>query len=362
MARIDNIINVNSVWNITEQQTILDSVKLKVWIYTGTQGAAALVNIPLGADNSRPESASYELVGSSILVGTDRVVQFDIAPLVRDYIESELNQSHNSDNAVWVDIQATNVVIGEEIVLASEHFLALDGYEYTMDIVGNQIDDILRISSDLILNSEGEDVSIPFLRKDVASYVFSKDGTNVQSVQTVTSTSDLSNEQVVYIESPTGTQVDKLIVTTVGGETIPVVIQNECYTKYEHVKLTFVNRFGAFEDVWFFANSRRSLSVKTDEWNRRNKVIGGGHWRGTTVKNTRSVNEKHTINSGNYPESSNVVFEELLQSNNVWIHKGIETFPIMIKTVSFRFKDSNTDKAINYEIEWQYAFNKMKSL
>jgi hypothetical protein len=362
MARIDNIINVNSVWNSTTILPVLESVTLNVWIYSGTQGDDAAINVELGASNSRLEDPTYVLKGSSILNGSDKVVQFDIAPLVRDYVESELNQSHNSNNSVWVDIQSISTINGGELINASEHFLALDGYEYTMNIVGNQVDDILRISNTQILNSEGSQVSIPILTKDVSSYIFSNNGVDIGTSTSVTSTSNLSNEQVLYIESLVDTQVDKLSITTTQGEQIVVSIQNECITRYEHSKITFVNRFGSFQDVWFFANNKRSINVKSDSWNRRNKVVGGGAYRPTTIRNIKSVNERHTLNSGFYPESNNVVFEELIQAENVWITKGIETFPIIIKNSSFNFKDSNTNKAINYTIDFEYAFNKMRSL
>ena len=541
MARIDNIINVNSVWNNTTSLPILDSVTLKVWVYSGIQGNDAAVNVELVADNARPLEPTYTLKGSSILNGTDKVVQFDIAPLIRDYVESELNQSHNTDNAVWVDLQATTTITGVDLVNASEHFLALDGYEYTMDVVGNQLDEEIRISNRDVQVLDGEISSIPVIANEVLSYKFMKDGVVVLSenpsiakqtllqptrsnvltyseefdnaawvnngvtitanqitsptgsltadlltgvsggfgvvrFSTWTSTNNVascfakkgssnifkignvsggsgnvtfdlengtvgavdtgfegsiedygngwyrctaidtlgrtgtfalcvtaasesvyiwgaqleqgdyassyiqtsgstvqrdmgsleqSNEQILYI-SNTIDGIDSIsadsleIETTTGSEIISINEVEQC--RYESKKITFVNRLGAFQDIWFFANSKRAVKVKADSWNRRNLVSGGGAYRPTTIRNVKSVNETHTLNSGFYPESNNVVFEELIQSENVWITKGIETFPIIIKNSSFNFKDSNTDKMINYTMQFEYAFNKMRSL
>jgi len=163
MAQIDNIINVNSVWNSTTSLPILESVTLKVWIYSGIQGNSVLDNNDLVASNARLLDPTYTLRGTAILNGTDKVASFDIAPLIRDYVESELNQTHNGDNAVWVDLQRIATIGGQELILASEHYLALDGYEYTMDIVGNQYDEEVRMSNiqgDPILVSEGSVISI----------------------------------------------------------------------------------------------------------------------------------------------------------------------------------------------------------
>lgn len=363
MARIDNIINVNSVWNSTTILPILESVSLKVWIYTGTQGNEAATNVELIADNSRLLEPTYTLRGSAILNGTDKVVQFDIAPLIRDYVESELNQNHNSNNAVWVDLQATTTISGEALVNASEHFLALDGYEYTMNVVGNQLDEVLRTSNRHLLNSEGSQVSYPVLRNFVTSYRWTEGNSIItETTPTDLTNSDLSNEQIVYLVSPSGESPDKLTITYTDDTFEYITIEDRCQGRYEHTKLTFVNRLGAFQDVWFFANKKNSLTVKSDSWNRRNLVSGGGAYRPTTVKNITAVNERHTLNSGFYPESNNNVFEELIQAENVWITKGIETFPILIKNTSFNFQDSNTNKAINYTINFEYAFNKMRSL
>ena len=363
MARIDNIINVNSVWNSTISLPILESVTLKVWIYSGTQGDEAAQSVELIANESRLELPTYILKGSAVLNGTNKAVQFDIAPLVRDYIESSLNQTHNSNNAVWVDLQSTTTIGGTELINASEHFLALDGYEYTMNIVGNQLDESLRTSNRYILNSEGSQVSYPVLRKGVVAYRWS-DGNTILIESSVTdlTDSDLSNEQIVYLVSPVDESPTDLRLEYNDTTTENIKIEDRCQGRYEHTKLTFVNRLGAFQDVWFFANAKSSLKVKDDSWNRRNLVSGGGAYRPTAVKNITAVNERHTLNSGFYPESNNVVFEELIQAQNVWITKGIETFPILIKNTSFNFKDSNTHKAVNYTINFEYAFNKMKSL
>ena len=363
MAQIDNIINVNSVWNSTTSLPILESVTLKVWIYSGIQGNSVLDNNDLAASNARLLDPTYTLRGTAILNGTDKVASFDIAPLIRDYVESELNQTHNGDNAVWVDLQRIATIGGQELILASEHYLALDGYEYTMDIVGNQYDEEVRMSNiqgDPILVSEGSVISIPVLSSLVDSFKYLEQGLLVTS--DVLALSDDSSEQILYIESDINKKPDWLEVTLRDGGGLKFPIQQICEERYEHVKLTFVNRLGAFQDVWFFANSKRALQVKSDNWNRRNLVSGGGAYRSTTVKNITNVNETITLNSGFYPESSNVVFEELIQADNVWITKGIETFPILIKNSGFNFQDSNTNKAINYTISFEYAFNKMKSL
>lgn len=366
MAQIDNIINVNSVWNSTTILPILESVTLKMWIYSGTQGNTAIEGVALDVSNDRTAATTYTLKGSSVKSGTDKAVSFDLAPLIKDYIESELEDTKNSNNAMWVDIQLTKTVSGVETILASEHYLAVDGYDCTEPVPlgetseGVQQGDIIRMSNRTILNPDGERVSIPLLRTGVLSYIMSIGVVDVESIAVLES--ELSNEQIIYVSSPVGQEIDLIRITYDNLQEDRIHVSNICQDKYQDTKLTFVNKQGAFQDVWFFANKRRTLSVKSDTWNRRNKLVGGGAYRPTTVKNIESVNETHTINSGFYPENNNVVFEELMQSNNVWVTENGRTLPIIIKSSGFNFKDSNTDKAINYTISFEYAFNKMRSL
>ena len=153
-------------------------------------------------------------------------------------------------------------------------------------------------------------------------------------------------------------------ITNAGATSTTQVIEidnvEEC--RYTESKLTFINKFGAFQDVWMLGNSKKAINVKSDTWNRRNLITGGGSFRPTTIKNTTNVNEKITLNSGFYPESNNVVFEELMQSNSVWLWDGSNTYPVIVKDSTFNFKDSNTDKLINYTINIEFASNKMMTL
>ena len=403
MAQIDNIININSSYSITASEVGLESVSMRIWIYTGTQGGSEVEGIFLDASNDRVRNATYILDATAVSNGSNKEVSFEIASLIKDFIESELNGQYNSDNTVWVDIQRWNKVSGVNILKASEHYLAVDGYEYTRNDGANDVDKIFRISNRNILKLSGQAARIPVLSKNMISFAFEKDGEIVNSgTATDFPDTDLSNEQISYISNSTSNLDSfesrvlsdgdskfeysrclaqfELEFDVFDADTLfinydfnadPLVVSNpvdvitltnieEC--RYDSKKLTFINKFGAFQDVWFFKNSKRALDVKSDTWNRRNLTTGGGAFRPTTVKNTTSVNEKITLNSGFYPEDNNVVFEELMQSNSVWIWEGLNTYPVIIKDSTFNFKDSNTDKLINYTLNIEYAFNKMQSL
>lgn len=370
MATINNIINVNSSWSKDIVSPALTKASIKIWIYSGEQGVGAISGEELIASNDRILNPTYTLSGSAISYNNTSAVSFEISPLVRDYIESNLaNDTYNSDNAIWVDIQVTSTINAIETISASEHYLALDGYEYTIQDDISDLDNVIRMSNRKIQYLKDSSVKVPALRQGMVSYYFKKDGvTLVSGVVADFADSDMSDEQLVYLENSVDginyLEVDSLEITYDDGfEIISLEQIEEC--KYQPRKLTFVNKYGAFQDVWMFKNSTRSLDVKKDTWNRRNPIVGSSVNRPSTLVGIQTINEKITLNSGFYSEDENIIFEELMQSKNVWMW-SLDSTPraqaILIKDSSFNFKDSITDKAINYTLNIEYAFNKIKSL
>lgn len=193
--------------------------------------------------------------------------------------------------------------------------------------------------------------------------------------KTVTAGSTWVRHEITGIK-PVDGNPSRMVISKVGSGTIemyhPQVTRKQpdtiinvidvCEPKYDPVKLTFVNKMGAFQDVWFFANRKESLKIDSDSWNRRSELGSETITRASRVRNITSMTQQFTLNSGFYPESSNVVFEELMQSNNVWMTKDGETVPVSITDTKFNFKDGITDKTINYTFNLEHAFNKTRSL
>ena len=423
MAAIDNKIktmNVNSAWVKTITDVNLSKVKLNIWVYKGTQGDGGITGTEITSSGGRPTAPTYTLESTGVGTPTDdfgistsqRIASFEVAGLVKDFIESSLNGVYNSRNTVWVDIQAVKTKLGVDTILKAEQYLALDGYDYSIE--EQDSDDVaILISNRNVFKLTDTPIHIPVLRDKLISYAFQFEGVDIANgVQTDFPSSSSSNQQITYLTNGEGSlegfkervladqagnifeyndcltmlettldtfAVDRLYITydsntsDLSDVAIPVTeiiyFENLECTRDEKRRLTFVNKHGALQDVWFYGNSdKRSLNVSSENWNRRNLTIGGGVYRPTTVRNNSRVNEMLTLNSGFYTEENNVVFEELMQSNNVWLwniptdDSSSETHPVIIKNSTFNFKTSNTDKLINYTINLEFAFNKMRTL
>ena len=413
-------INVNSAWVKTIKGTNLSKVKLNIWVYRGTQGGVGIAGTEIALSGGRPTAPTYTLESTGVGAATDdfgisasqRIASFEIAGLVKDFIESSLDGRYNSNNTLWVDIQATTTTLGVDTILKAEQFLALDGYDYSIEEQDSE-DLAILISNRNVVKSTDTPIHIPVLRDKLISYAFQFEGVDIANgVQTDFPSSNSSSQQITYLTNAEGTlegfkervladqvgnifeyndcltmlettldtfAVDRLYITydsntsDLSAVQVPVTeiiyFENLPCTRDDKRRLTFVNKYGALQDVWFYGNSdRRSLNVTSDNWNRRNLTTGGGVYRPTKVKNNSRVNEMLTLNSGFYTEENNVVFEELMQSNNVWLwtiptdDSSSETYPVIIKNSTFNFKTSNTDKLINYTINLEFAFNKMRTL
>tara|TARA_R110000796_G_scaffold23750_2_gene67990 strand:+ start:1983 stop:3254 length:1272 start_codon:yes stop_codon:yes gene_type:complete len=411
--------NVNSAYVKNVSGAYLQKAKLNIWVYSGTQGGIGVAGTQLVLSGSRPTEPTYTLQGTGIgsasvggISSNVRTASFEIAGLVKDFIESSLDGRYNSNNTVWVDIQTTTTVLGTETILKAEQFLGLDGYDYSA-MLESENNPALLISNRTIIKSASSPVIVPVLRERLISYAFQLNGVDIANgAQDDFPSSVQSNQQIVYLSNSEGNLegfrarvladqagnifeyndclsmleteletfgADSLYITYDGNTSdfsdtvIPTTeilyFEDLPCTRDEQRRLTFVNKFGALQDIWFYGNSsKKSLNVKSDTWNRRNLTTNGGVYRPTTVKNISNINEMLTLNSGFYTEENNVIFEELMQSNNVWLwtiptdDSSSETHPVIIKNSTFNFKTSNTDKLINYTINLEFAFNKTRTL
>ena len=69
-----------------------------------------------------------------------------------------------------------------------------------------------------------------------------------------------------------------------------------------------------------------------------------------------------TVNSGYILESENDLYEQMLFSEKIWIYEDSAYVPVNVKSSSLQFKTRVNDKLINYQIEFEYAFNTIQNV
>mgnify|MGYP003664443294 FL=1 len=149
------------------------------------------------------------------------------------------------------------------------------------------------------------------------------------------------------------------------------IIRIDC-TKYGNGhKITFVNKFGALQDIWFFLKSVNTTNKKQEQF-QRNIIDGNGGYN----VNTHTKQDYNTIantsiilSSGYYPEWANQWFEQLLLSEQVWLTRikesdssSSEVVPVNVAKSSMVKKTSLNDKLIEYTFEFDMSFDYINNI
>ena len=317
--------------------------------------------------NSLIKSAKLLLIADGTLVYTivkDVVtsvpVVFEIAELLRDYLQVTLSETFatpvpqkitfTSTITFYSEINAGGSAVGSPVTtLGGDGY---EGYSLFIDGVNSSIPYKNRSASAATwllaertpATASAYDDFYIFVPKDISGYAGA-----------------MSSAGVISYEPYTATETS----ITIGG--IPLVINRIDCTKYgQGTKVTFVNRFGVLQDLWFFLKEVKTMS-RTNESYKANTLLADATYSQTdpTVKTLNTqAKQKHIHSSGYYPEWTNKYFEELLLSENVWITRERiqqpntpEIIPVVVKNSEMTYKTSLNDKLIEYTIEFEDAFD-----
>jgi hypothetical protein len=352
------IINARSPYFITVNEA--SQVGSKVELFLSAGGSAL------------PATATYTLsksVPSSSQLRTD----YNISQFIKEYIETI--SSVDSGNTLFANVRVIRykeTAPGSYSTLdTTDHFgvngytLYTDGYNETdasslFACLANPSIDItyqegiesskypyINAIVDFTANASSKvDVSYKDLNgrnEVVVSY-----DTNAKSVIKVpvrTTSAKFDNGNTVTLNwKPAGTTVDITKTFTVS----PI-----CEPKYTPVQCQFINRYGGWQFLTFFKAKSSSINVMGTPYNLLPDSVNYNPKRPQTA--SLNVNGKQSIklNTGWVSENYSELIQDLLLSETVLL----DDVPVEIKTQSSDIKTSLKDRNINYEMEFEYAFN-----
>ena len=359
-------INLRSPYIVSANDINLELLKLELFVYTGVQ-------------NTDRTAAIYTLETYGEFV-------FEIAELSKEYLDVLFDGNFISQT-VWVDYRLTKTISGVVTVGDYINLEGFYGYGYFEDGINPQNESNILQSNNKVFKPEFNKIAIPINNtnlltitsyfSDGTSSVFDCEECNVQFDYLFQDSNDFFFQDGVNFIFKTGGDtglinyilvnessiVVKYVLDYGGGiiETIYVETVDEC--KYTPKKVTFVNKYGALQDLWFFKNT--TLLLNTKETSYKNNILNFNTYSTTEHENqtlTKQGNEKLTLNSGYYPESFNEVFKQLLLSEKVWLTDNGSTLPINVGSSSLTFKSRIYDKLINYTIDFDYAFDTINKI
>lgn len=359
---------------------------LKLYIFTGNKITAQ-------------PTVAYTLRKSATTPATGNPrVTFETSELIRDYLDTEFDGNY-SGQGVWVtsdlDVYNSSDV---SIIDYEQTVLALDGYNYfeeqypesTSIMITNRKlfvleDNTFRVPIDTSFSNP----IVTFLKDNeiVGTTSFQSSNESSEQIRYVSIYGDTTNwdtfkERVLenggtdyesnkcleaYFNDYSIGAVDKIIVSDdYRTETINVEILQEC--KYEPKKVTFVNKFGALQDIYFFKKSVQSMNVEKESYKSNILNTFNGYSRSNHVYRDFNVvgKESITLSSGFLGEEYNEVFKQMMLSEKVWITNitddGEQVLPINVKTGDITYKTSLNDKLVQYTIEFDKSFDTINNI
>ena len=325
----------------------LGSVSLNLYVYSGTVG------------DYQASDLKYT-INKNVIIDQSNVV-LEIGELARDFLSVTFNDDYVS-RTLWVtaivnyfDENQTAFTFNNPQTF--DH-LAFDGYGYYEDSINPQLSTNALISSNEVYHLEDTAGKIPIFAEGVGKVV-------IDSTTTQITDNGNSNQKIQYLTIPANSSSVKIYATDDSTLLKTITVTNICEPKYTPYKVTFTNKFGAFQDLYFFKKSVETMMVK-DETFKRNIVAVGTPVYGTyeAQKNRYNVNANTSIklNTGFISEGMNDTIEELFLAENVWLRIDNKTLPMLPKTKSLTYKTSVNDNLANYTIEFDYAFDKINNI
>lgn len=385
-------INVRSPYYVKASNASLASATLSLYIYTGT------FTTDKGA-------AKYTITKNEI--SSNNYVVFEIAELVRDYLDIDFDGEYDSQT-VWVeaDIEMFDAINGggSSLGTTSTDYIAFDGYGYFEDAINPELSRTYLQSNYKIFRPSDQNVRVPVFTEDTdsVSFLYKGEVKRVQSISSSTNTNgqidyitvsgadntDNYKERVLadggvlednslldaFLDSVDIGLVDELYINSDSG-TEAVKISTEPCSKYEPYKVTFINKFGALQDMYFSLKSTSSLNTKGETY--KSNVVDFGTLTYDTYKPQVSQynkmgKESISLNTNYLSEEYNEVIKQLMMSEQVWLTRldnpapdsnNLETVLAVIpKTQRVTYKTSLNDRLVQYTVDFDYAFDKINTV
>ena len=135
-------------------------------------------------------------------------------------------------------------------------------------------------------------------------------------------------------------------------------VEEICEPILEPQLVQFINRYGGLDFIWFFKMRTDSITTESKEYKILQPNLRYDVTIGQNAKYNFNGKQSVRMNTGFVPENYNELIQDLLLSEKVWIN----SIPAIVKSSGTEFKTQIRNKNINYEIEFEYAFDLINNM
>ena len=136
------------------------------------------------------------------------------------------------------------------------------------------------------------------------------------------------------------------------------IFKAECETKYNPLRINYINRFGVWDFITFFKARTQQWEVKNKEYQLLPNDVNYNPLRGESKAFNYEAKQTIKINTGWLYEYYNELIKDLMTSETILL----DNKPVKLKTMSTDLKTSLQDKMINYQIEFEYNYNQINNV
>lgn len=330
------------------------SYTLNIYVWNGTYA-------------SKPASPNYQITKNNPTASTGNDV-INVSRILNSFIDLIPQEGTGQDfidgnNQVWAEISAVYVTSDpsdDDLEQNTITDIAVRGYAYGIEGANQVTPDNLIMQTGLEFKvSRNSFICMPIeqVTTQAMSVISYPDNQIFEGF--IASSTTVSGEKIKYIWINTSeATTDDYIEVLYNSITTTYRIIDEC--KYTPLNIFFFNKHGAQQSLTFFKQHSETLSINSEEYESgRGQPINGYHQINRYNVNGRT---KLKANSGFMYESSNEIFKQLLLSERVWLYQDGIFIPLNISTSSLEYKTRQKDRLINYEIEFEYAYNEINNV
>lgn len=331
--------------------------------------------------STEPTTPTYTL-SKPIPTSTQTLTSYNVSNFVREFIDNISPYYAN-----WVTIEDTNTYAlfkvkrywnnaGTYELLDTTSYIGVNGFtkymegtQFTTDkkfklLFNNTIKSNYHLQSTYTSNNiqyynvlaeflnEGDVLNIAYNRIDGTTYVQNIDFTGVTGIYNITIPISLAKIDNNFIN---GVRVD-LTYTPNGEASLPTesfYTYPICEPKYTPVLCDYVNSFGGWQTLTFYKAQTNNINVKNDDYKLSPDSINYNPLRGQNKSFNFIGTQVIKVNTGWVEENYSELITDLLLSEKVLI----DGKPVILKTQGAELKTKLKNRLINYEIEFQYAYN-----
>ncbi len=373
--------------------------------------------IPLPTVTPSNIQSSIKATGTADGTATNKLIDssasFTSTVLVGDLVVETQSEQFANVTAVDSDTQLT---LDDDLIqsgggytiygVEDSNLLATEGYGYFEEGINPDFDEGLMMSEGTIYRVNDRSVNIPVYTDTTNSVAFRLNGETIYSKDVVYTdpANPTTSEAIQYIASDSNSTADSYrerVLETDGGifeenslldafedsfdigkvdevyvnytndtETRTKVLKVKTFdcSKYEPIRVTFVNKYGALQDLYFTKRNNESLNIKKEGY--KVSVADFTNFSyDTTSHQARTLNlvgnESVTLNTDYIDESCNEHIRQLMLSEQVWMTRLTDEekiVPLKVKSNSLQIKKKVNDKLIQYTMQFDVAVDKINNI